>query len=210
MNKKIIEIDKKTLRNYVTIESPTYNPHVSTIINSSAKDAQATRAKVVGSTTELMQRFMNESENLDNDSWVKFYTENAPKGGIDAAVEKILLMIEKKKVAIETIDREVVESWVHDLINVKTYTGHMMEETLMNYVSKKEKAQYQKSSVDEERKGIDGWFTYENSKLSVQVKAADRIDHYNTINEYIKTDIAIWYKIKKGNSTKIEITIEKN
>jgi len=32
----------------------------------------------------------------------------------------------------------------------------MMEETLMNYVSKKEKAQYQKSSVDEERKGIDG------------------------------------------------------
>jgi len=68
MNKKIIEIDKKTLRNYVTIESPTYNPHVSTIINSSAKDAQATRAKVVGSTTELMQRFMNESENLDNDS----------------------------------------------------------------------------------------------------------------------------------------------
>jgi hypothetical protein len=136
----------------LTGEKPEFPKYSTQLLNLANQNAQGTRPKIVGQMSDLIQEFKGRSAA----EWERWYTEREPKA-IAEATEKIYQMIKLFRVALDSIDKQLVEKWVRDLVIVKTYAGLKFQEAILRMISKEKGLPFKLSTPFEEGRGIDGY-----------------------------------------------------
>lgn len=183
-----IKIDE--IREYLDIDTCEFAKYVNPLINLANQYAQGTRPKVVGQMSELILQFKGKTL----PEWEKWYFEQRPDA-ITKATEKILLMLKNFQKIISKIDREMVESWVKDLVIVKTFIGLRFQVAILKKIAKINKTTYRLAQPEEESRGIDGYIgnipisikphTYE-AKLSLPENINIKIIYYKKLHDGIE------------------------
>ena len=158
------------------------------IINQANQNNQATRPRVVGQMSELIQECPYNSY----EGWKEWYLERYPDA-IDNATDKAYEGVKNLRNAIELIDRDMVKEWVTDLVLTKTAEGLIFQEAILEYVAEMENSTYRLATPEEESKGIDGFI----GDKAVQVKSKT----YTTkraLPEDIPCDIIYYDKGSRG------------
>ena len=88
------------------------------IINQANQNNQATRPKVVGQMSDLIQKCPTKSY----EGWKEWYLERYPDA-IEEATDKAYEGVKNLREAIQYIDRDMVKAWVTDLVLTKTAEG---------------------------------------------------------------------------------------
>ena len=107
------------------------------IINQSSMNMQATRPKVVGQMSDLIQECPTKSY----EGWKEWYLEKYPDA-IDKATDKAYEGVVNLRNAINEIDRDMVRAWVSDLVLTKTAEGLIFQEAILSYVADLENTTY--------------------------------------------------------------------
>jgi len=179
-NKEVLELLK--------IEPVSFPKYATQIINLANQNAQGTRPSVVGQMSELIQQF--KGRNVDE--WQEWYIKRYP-AAMENAKTRILEMIQNFKNAIGEIDAKMVETWVKDLIIVKTFVGLKSQEAILKKVAQCMNKSYHSSTPEEEAKGIDGYI----GEIPVSIKPIS----YQTkkmLQENIEVGIIYYEKTKSG------------
>jgi len=171
-------------------KAPKFNfPKFTTqIINQASQNNQATRPKVVGQMSDLIQECPYNSF----EGWKKWYLEKYPNA-IDEATDKAYEGVENLRNAAALIDREMVKNWITDLVITKTAKGLIIQEAILKYISNIEKTTYRLATSNEEKKGIDGYI----GNKPVQIKPVS-YTYKQSLHEEFSVDI-IYYKETKGS-----------
>jgi hypothetical protein len=176
------------------LELPKYT---SQLINLANQNAHGTRPKVVGQLSELFPEYLNSVLDPTKEGWEKWYLENYPIA-MDTAVEKINGQIENLKNALPLVTKEMIKSWVSDLIINKTFNGLYFQKAILQAVAKKENTTFRLANPSEESQGIDGYI----GDMPVSIKP----DTYemNRLSEEIDVKIIYYTKKKSGITVKYE------
>lgn len=137
-------------------KSPNFPKYTSQLVNWANQNAQGTRPKVVGKLSELFPKFENETNEVTIEKWKEWYLSKYPDA-IAESTEKIWKQIENLKKAIVLIDKEMVNSWVEDLIITKTYIGLYFQKAILERLAITLQLPYRLATAEEESKGIDGY-----------------------------------------------------
>jgi uncharacterized protein YukE len=185
---KKIKITNKKITALLTAESPTFPLYTTQIINLANQNAGGTRPKIVGQMSDLIQQF----EGNEFTKWEDWYLKQQPKA-IQKATEKIVEMVENLKQAITKIDDKMIETWVRDLVIVKTFVGLKFQEAILKAVADELKTDYRLAEPEEESKGIDGFI----GKKPVSIKP-HTYKAKNALSEQILVPIISYEKKKDG------------
>lgn len=147
-----IKLKNAEIQEYVSAPVREFSKYTTQLMNLANQNSQGTRPKVVGQLTDLIQKFPGQTF----EEWVVWYREQYPDA-IDNATDKIISMIEKFHVVFPKIDRDMVRSWVEDLVLVKTFTGLKFQEAILRKVSELKGCDYRLAEPYEESQGIDGF-----------------------------------------------------
>lgn len=192
MIKKTIKNDEVAeLSNATTYDFPKYT---TMIVNQVSGIAQATRPKVVGQMSELIQEF----EGKTYDEWVEWYSKKMPDA-VNAATQRISAKIAEVRKAMDLIDDQLIENWVKDLVYTKTFCGLKVQQAVLRYVAELSNKDWRLADKNEEARGIDGYI----GEQPVQIKAATYKAEAH-LPEVIDVPI-IYYKKKKGG---FEVTFD--
>ena len=126
------------------------NTDTTQIMNLANQNAQGTRPKIVGQMSDLIQEF----EGSSLDEWEEWYRAKKPNA-IQDAKQKISVMVNSLKNAINEIDETLIEKWVEELVIVKTYTGLRFQEAILKKIASITEKPYRLSTPEEESQGID-------------------------------------------------------
>jgi hypothetical protein len=159
------------------------------IINQASMNMQATRPKVVGQMSELIQECPTKSY----EGWKEWYLDKYPNA-IDEATNKAYEGVINLKNAIEEIDRDMVKAWVTDLVLTKTAEGLIFQEAILKHVADIENTHYKLANPEEESKGIDGYI----GNKPVQVKSITYTAK-QALQEEIPVDIIYYDKGGRGS-----------
>ena len=188
-NSEIQEIIKGEI-----IEFPKYSTQLMNLAN---QNSQGTRPKVVGQLSDLIQEFQGNTI----EEWEKWYKEKMPNA-LNDAVDKIYLMVESLKEAINKIDRELVEKWVEDLVITKTFLGLKFQEAILKKIAEKHKLKYRLATPEEESQGIDG--------VIGDVKVSIKPITYKIKSNFSETiDVPIIFYDKKKDGINVEYDFNK-
>lgn len=66
-------------------------------------------------------------------------------------------MIQNLKDAIDLIDRQMIRSWIHDLVILKTFAGLKMQTAILTRLSEMLGRPFRTADAKEEARGIDGF-----------------------------------------------------
>lgn len=189
-----IKIKNEEIRKYLDIETPEFPKYVTQILNLANQNAQATRPKMVGQMSDLIQQFTGKKIT----DWEKWYRERYPNA-IENATQKILEMVDNLKYAMQKIDREIIERWVRDLVIIQTFLGLRFQEAILKKVAEIKKLNYRLANFEEEAKGIDGYIgnipvsikpeTYK-VKAALPEKLGAKIIYYKKVKDGIEIDYA--------------------
>lgn len=169
-------------------EAKQFPKYTTQIINLANQNSQATRPKVVGQLSELIQKCPHK----EYSKWKEWYLQQQPQA-IDNATNKIFLMIEELKKAINQIDKEMVKEWIKDLVIDKTFIGLKFQEAILKRIAKMKKVSYSLSNPQEESKGIDGFI----GDIPVSIKPIT-YKTKNMLNEKIEVKFIFYEKKKDG------------
>ena len=183
-----IKLSNEDLRKLLDIETPEFPKYTTQIINLANQNAQGTRPKVVGQMSELIQHFTGK----ELDEWEKWYLKQKPDA-IKDATEKVLRMVDNLKDAIGKIDKEMVQTWVRDLVVVKTFMGLKFHEAILKQGAEIKGLDYRFSDFTEESKGIDGYI----GGVPVSIKP-ETYKIKPTLRENISVKMVYYKKIKNG------------
>ena len=153
MNYTIKNDELQELNNCPEVQFPKYT---SQLINWANQNAQGTRPKVVGQLSDLFPEYQNETDDVSLDSWNDWYLERNPDA-IENAATRIFEQVQNLKKAIPLIDKEMVLTWVKDLVITKTYTGLFVQQAILASLAKRTGKTYRLATPDEESVGIDGF-----------------------------------------------------
>ncbi|MDD2390927.1 MAG: MjaI family restriction endonuclease [Desulfobacterales bacterium] len=167
---------------------PAFPKYTSQLMNLANQNAQATRPKVIGQMSELIQQF----EGNSYEQWAQWYTDSHPDA-IDTATRKICGMINKLRASMDQIDENLVRQWVNDLVLAKTYAGLRFQKSVLCKIAESKNEPYRLSNPSEEAKGIDGYI----GNLPVSVKPVS-YRQKNMLNESINVHIIYYEKKKTG------------
>ena len=148
----ILKISNRELQTLIAGEPEVFPKYTTQILNLANQNAGATRPKVVGQMSELIQQFTGDSF----EEWTQFYLELYPDS-VETAAQKIETMVENLKIAIEQIDRPMIERWVSDLVLVKTFVGLRFQSAILEKVAAQTGETFRLASAAEESRGIDGF-----------------------------------------------------
>lgn len=188
---RLRNIDIQEFLNVPTYEFPKYTTQ---LMNIAGQNSQATRPRVVGQMSELIREFPGKTFG----EWVVWYQRQQPNA-IDDATDKIISMIENFKEASLKIDRDLVRSWVEDLVLGKTFTGLKFQGAILGKLAEIKGCNYRLAEPDEESQGIDGFVGEEAYSIKPRT--------YNTLpslQESIEAKI-IFYEKKSDGSVVFEI-----
>lgn len=161
------------------------------LMNLASQNAQATRPKVLGQLSDLIQMFSGETIH----DWKDFYYENHPEA-IKESAKKVWRMVVKLKKAIKKIDKTLIESWVEDLVINKTYCGLNFQEAILAKVAEQKETDYRLATPEEESKNIDGYIG--NTPVSIKPST------YKRDKSKITIDIPIIFYTKRKDGVTIE------
>ena len=101
------------------IKKKTFPKYTSQLINWANQNAQGTRPATVGQMSELFKEFMHCQTGKTVEDWAKWYKEHH-QDCFDKATDKIYAQVLNLQSAITLINREMIKSWVEDLLINKT------------------------------------------------------------------------------------------
>ncbi len=140
------------IRALQNMASPDLPKYVKPLLNLANQFAQATRPRVVGQMTELIQEFPGSTFK----EWCEWYLSDKP-GAVETATDKAYAMIQSFHRSLESIDRDMVRRWVEDLVLVKTYVGLRFQEAILSKIAQIKGTRYRLAEPQEESRGIDGF-----------------------------------------------------
>ena len=158
------------------------------LINLANQNSQATRAYNVGQMSDLIQEFPGRSY----DEWVDWYGKKYPNA-VEQATDKTWEMIVKMRQAMNGIDREMVNSWISELILAKTYAGLRFQESILKTISEMTDTPYRLARPEEESMGIDGFL----GSTPVSIKPVS-YQSKKFLPETINVDIIYYEKVRGG------------
>jgi hypothetical protein len=178
-------------------EGANFPKYTSQLINWANQNAQGTRPKVVGQLSDLFPEYEAQAKRVTIDDWKRWYLEKFPDA-IENATNKIFTQVENLKQAIQLIDKDMVRTWVKDLVISKTYNGLYVQKVILAKLAGIKKQDYRLATPDEEAKGIDG---YVGGK-AYSIKP----DTYKTMGRLSETiDVTMIYYTKTKTGLKVEI-----
>jgi len=192
-----IKLKSDEIREYLNVPSYEFPKYTTQLMNLANQNSQATRPRHVGQMTDLIQEYPGKSF----EEWAAWYQEQYPDA-IDDATEKIISMIESFNEASVKIDRNMVKSWVEDLILVKTFTGLKFQEAILKKLAEIKDCDYRLSEPYEESQGIDGFVGEE--AYSIKPNTYHSLPN---LQESIEAKI-IYYEKKSDGSVVFEIPEE--
>ena len=152
MHKKIFTINTEIAKEELGIPTVDFPKYTTQIINLAGSNSGATRPKVVGQMSELTV----ESEAKSLDEWRGFYLNHRPDAH-KAAGDKIEAMMENLRVAMECVDRDMIDKWVDDLLMNKTYYGFAAQTIVLEQLAMRLDLPLQQATPEDEARGIDGY-----------------------------------------------------
>ena len=152
MAKKAFTIKTDIVREELGIPVIGFPKYTTQIINLAGSNAAATRPKVVGQMSDLTV----ESEARTLQEWRGFYMASRPDAH-QAAADKIEAMIENLRVAMDCIDRDMIDDWVDDLLINKTFYGFRAQDIILGQMSKRLGLTLTQATPEDESRGIDGY-----------------------------------------------------
>ena len=183
-----IKLKNAEIRECVSTPVPEFPKYATQLMNLANQNSQGTRPKVVGQLTDLIQKFPGQTF----EEWVVWYREQYPDA-IDNATDKIISMIENFHVVFPKIDRDMVRSWVEDLVLVKTFTGLRFQEAILRKLSEMKGCDYRLAEPYEESQGIDGFIGEEAYSIKPNTYRA-----MASLAESIEIKIIFYEKKKDG------------
>lgn len=183
-----LKLPAKEVRRLLNLESPEFPKYVTQIINLANQNAQATRPRVVGQLSELIQEFRGHKLI----EWQEWYTQRYPDS-VKLATAKIQSMVEQLKEAIGKIDREMIQTWVKDLVFIKTFVGLKFQEAVLARIAREKRTTYRLGTPEEESSGIDGYVgetPVSINPVTYKQKAA--------LSESIQARLVFYKKLKDG------------
>lgn len=159
------------------------------IINQASMNMQATRPKVVGQMSDLIQECPTKSY----DGWKEWYLDKYPDS-IEKATDKAYEGVLNLKDAVNKIDRDMVKAWVSDLVLTKTAEGLIYQEAILKHIADVENTSYRLANPEEESKGIDGYIGIK----PVQIKPITYVAKQGLVGE-LCADIIYYDKGSKGS-----------
>ena len=193
------KIKMDEIRQILEIESSTFPKYATQIINLANQNAQATRPRVVGQMSELIQEFCGKTL----EEWEKWYLAKYPEA-INVATQKILEMIDNFKDVLDKIDENMIRQWLRDLIIVKTFIGLKFQEAILRKIAEKFKTNFKLADAEEESKGIDGHV----ANIPISLKPIS-YKSKNMLLEKIDVFIVFYEKQKDGLKITIPEDLEK-
>jgi len=185
---KILKIPNRELQTLLDNDPAEFPKYVTQILNLANQNAGGTRPKVVGQLSELIQDFQGHSL----DEWEAFYRELYPNA-IEEAADKVEAMVANLKIAIEKIDRPMIEKWVEDLVFVKTFIGLRFQAAILRRVAQERDETFRLSTPEEEALGVDGFI----GERPVSIKP-DTYHAKAALPESISADFIFYTKLKDG------------
>lgn len=154
-----IRLSEEEREELVANIDPEFPKYTTQILNTANQNSQGTRPDTVGQLNEIIEEYKQTYPDGDYEDWKQFYFEQySGEEKIEEATDKIFEMIIKMREAAETIDREMVNKWVRDLVLYKTYTGlGRNEEAILKKLSDEYGIAYELGTAQDESKGIDGY-----------------------------------------------------
>lgn len=190
-------IKNEELESINGVSTPNFPKYTSQLINWANQNAQGTRPKVVGQLSELFPEYQDSAENVTVQDWTQWYLERYPNA-IENATNKIYEQVENLKKAIQLIDKDLIKSWVEDLVISKTYNGLYVQKAILKKLAEIKNTTYRLSYPEEESKGIDGFVG--DTPYSIKP------DTYKTMNRLSeRIDVKMIYYTKTKTSLKIEV-----
>ena len=183
-----IKLKNAEIQEYVDAPASEFPKYTTQLINIANQNSQGTRPKVVGQLSDLIQEFPGQTF----EEWVTWYQEQYPEA-IENATDKIISMIENFNAALPKIDRDLVRSWVEDLVLVKTFTGLKFQEAILRKLSEIKGCDYRLAGPYEESQGIDGFVGEE--AYSIKPSSYHSKDN---LAESIEVKIIFYEKKKDG------------
>ncbi len=178
-------------------ESHDFPKYTSQLINLANQNAQGTRPVVVGQMSELFPEFMASGNEITIENWQDWYKEGYPYA-LEKATDKIYEQIQNLKEAIKLIDREMVKSWVEDLVITKTFNGMYVQKAILAFLAERQNTSYRLAAPAEEAVGIDGYV----GNVPYSIKP----DTYKTMGRLSeRIDVKMIYYTKTKTGLKIEV-----
>ena len=191
-------IKNEELESINGIATPNFPKYTSQLINWANQNAQGTRPKVVGQLSELFPEYEDSADNVTVQDWTQWYFERYPNA-IENATNKIYEQVENLKKAIQLIDKDLIRSWVEDLVISKTYNGLYVQKAILEKLAKMKNTTYRLAFPEEESKGIDGFVG--TTPYSIK---ADTYKVMNRLSEIIEVKMIYYTKTKTGLKIEVE------
>ncbi|MGN0030059.1 MAG: MjaI family restriction endonuclease [Marinilabiliaceae bacterium] len=134
------------LSNASEYEFPKYATQILNLVNG---NAQGTIPHVVGQMSDLIQEF--EGKSLQD--WIEWYSRKRPDA-IRVATDKIYAKFLEMRKAAESIDRNMIEDRVKDLVYNKTYCGPKFQGAIIAFLAKRIEKPWRLANKDEENDGM--------------------------------------------------------
>ena len=191
-------IKNEELESINGIAVPDFPKYTSQLINWANQNAHGTRPNVVGQLSELFPKYVDSAENITVEEWTQWYLDLYPDA-IDDATDKIYEQMENLKKAILLIDRDLIRSWVQDLILSKTFNGLYVQKAILEKLAEKKATTYRLALPEEEAKGIDGFV----GETAYSIKP-DTYKSMDRLPESIEVKMIFYAKTKKGLKIEVE------
>jgi hypothetical protein len=127
-------------------------PYTSQILNLANQNAQGTRPRVVGQMSELIQEFDGKTLTEWEEWYLACYADR-----LSVARERVKAMVQKLRIAINAIDDQMIDTWLHDLVIVKTFVGLRFQEAILREIAEETHLDYRLAEPEDESRGIDGY-----------------------------------------------------
>lgn len=181
---------------------PEFPKYTTQIMNTANQNAQATRARVVGQMSEIIQEYKEKYPEGTFEDWEEFYYEEYDgEERIEEATEKLFEMVVKMREAAMEIDEEMARRWIEDLVLYKTYMGlGRNEEAIFQKLTREYELEYKRSTPAEESKGIDGYL----GDQPVSVKPIT-YKQKSRLQEDINAPIVYYEEYKSNDNLKLHL-----
>jgi hypothetical protein len=156
---KTVRIEEDERERMVANIDPEFPKYTTQLINQANQNAQATRPRVVGQMSEIIEEYKRAYPHGGFQEWQQFYLQTYDgEERIEEATQKTLQMVNKMREAAKTIDEEMIRRWLEDLVLYKTYSGlGRNEEAILKKLTEVYGLAYSLGSTADESKGIDGY-----------------------------------------------------
>lgn len=182
---KITNGEIERLSNASQYPFPKYATQIINLLNS---NAQGTRPNVVGQMSELIQEFPGDSL----EEWIEWYSVRQPDA-VDSATDRIYNMYQNMSQVFASINREMIEAWVKDLVYTKTFCGLKFQGAILKHLANVYHTSWRLANPEEESKGIDGFV----GNVALQIKPIT-YQMEGHLSEVIDTPIVYYEKKKDG------------